>query len=316
MSQACAAGGDTVSARIAGVLPVLLMSYSPSGAVDEEGLHRQVDHIFEAGCQGFVVGQVSEVLRLTSAERRRVAELCGTATRGRGVSVMSTGAESAEAAIELSRHAQSVGVDALLVMHPATLALDDDEMVAYFAEVIRAVDLPVIVHHAKSFARQPLSIASQVRLLEEFGPDRVLFKPEASPTPVRVSRLRDATGGRARIFEGDGGMMLLDCHRRGLAGAIPATEVAGIVAMLWRLLESGRRAEAEPIGHRLAYLMCHMMTSVDGYASIAKHLLRRRGIIRCADVRGPVRFELDGETRQEVERTYDALLHDIEEIRG
>jgi 4-hydroxy-tetrahydrodipicolinate synthase len=199
-------------------------------------------------------------------------------------------------------------------MHPATLALDDTEMFAYFAAVIRAVELPVLIHHARSFARNPLSIASQVRLLEEFGPDRVLFKPEASPTPPRVSRLRDATGGRARIFEGDGGMMLLDCHRRGLAGTIPATEVAEIVVTLWRLLEAGSRPEAELIGYRLAYLMCHMMNSVDCYASIAKHLLQRRGIIKTSHVRGPVRFHLDDETRLEVERTYDGLLQAAQEM--
>ena len=85
--------------------------------------------MFEVGCDGFVVGQVSEVLRLTHSERLRVAELSAKATRGRGVSVMSTGAETAQAAIEYSRHAQEAGVDALLVMHPATVPLGDDEMV-------------------------------------------------------------------------------------------------------------------------------------------------------------------------------------------
>ncbi|QHA08061.1 dihydrodipicolinate synthase family protein [Streptomyces broussonetiae] len=294
---------------IKGVLPVVLMPYTEDGArVDEDDFLAQTEHMFDVGCDGFVVGQVSEVLRLTHEERLRVAELSAKAARGRGVSIMSTGAETPNAAVEYSRHAQEAGVDALLVMHPATIPLDDAGMVAYYSKVIEAVDIPVIVHHAKSLAKQPLSIAAQVQLLEEYGEERVLFKPEAQPTPPRVSQLRDATGGRARIFEGDGGMMLLDCHRRGLTGTIPATEIAEIVIALWNLLEQGRRAEAERIGHPLSYLMCHMMNSTDYYLSIAKRFLKERGIVKSTHVRGPSRHVLDDETWTEVHHTYQNLL--------
>jgi 4-hydroxy-tetrahydrodipicolinate synthase len=193
-------------------------------------------------------------------------------------------------------------------MHPSTVALTDDEMFGYFAAVISSVGIPVLLHHAKSFAKNPLSIDVQVRLLEEFGPVRVQFKPEASPTPPRVSELRDRTGGQARIFEGDGGMMLLDCHRRGLAGTIPATETAEIVRTMWDLLEAGERAKAEPLAHGLSYLMCHMMNSIDFYLAIAKQFLVERGLMSNARIRGPVRFRLDEETRAEVTHTYTSLL--------
>jgi 4-hydroxy-tetrahydrodipicolinate synthase len=248
------------------------------------------------------------VLRLTHTERLRVAELCAKGAAGRGVSVMSTGAETPEAAVEYSRHAQDVGVDALLVMHPATIPLDEDGMVDYYSRVVESVGVPVIVHHAKSLAKLPLTIGAQARLLERYGPERVLFKPEAQPSPPRVSELRDATGGRARIFEGDGGMMLLDCHRRGLTGTIPATEIAEIVVTLWRLLEAGDRERAERIGHPLSYLMCHMMNSTDYYLSIAKRLLKERGLIKTTHVRGPSRHVLDEESWTEVHRTYQYLL--------
>ncbi|MBT2406342.1 MULTISPECIES: dihydrodipicolinate synthase family protein [unclassified Streptomyces] len=301
--------------QVKGVLPVILMPYTEGGAaIDEEDFLAQADHIFAAGCDGFVVGQVSEVLRLTHEERLQVAELSAKAAQGRGISVMSTGAESPEAAVAYSRHAQQVGVDALLVMHPATIPLGDDGMVEYYSAVIESVDIPVIIHHAKSLAKQPLSIEAQVRLLEQYGEERVLFKPEAQPTPPRVSQLRDATGGRARIFEGDGGMMLLDCHRRGLAGTIPATEVAEIVFTFWQLLEQGRRAEAERIGHGLSYLMCHMMNSTDYYVAIAKRLLKERGIVKSTHVRGPSRHILDDETWTEVHSTYFNLLALTKEI--
>lgn len=294
--------------EIKGILPVILMPYTEAGELAEDDFFVQTEHILDVGCDGFVIGQVSEVLRLSGRERLRVARLCAQAVEARGVSIMSTGAESTAGAIEFSLQAQEAGVDALLVMHPTTLPLDDSEMFEYFAGVIEAVDIPVLVHHAKSFARLPLSIDVQVRLLAEYGPERVMFKPEAAPTPPRVSELRDGTNGQARIFEGDGGMMLIDCFHRGLTGTIPATEVAEIIVALWRLLEAGDAKRAAEVGYRLSYLMCHMMNSVDCYATIAKHLLKRRGLITTTKVRGPSAYHLDPETRAEVERIYDELF--------
>lgn len=298
----------TSSKALAGVLPVVIMPYDERGDVHEADFRRQVAHMLDVGCSGVVVGQVSEVSRLTTAERFRVAELLAESCGARGVSVMSTGGESIREAIEFSRQAEKAGCDALLVMHPSIMALDDEEMYRYFAAVIDTVSVPVLVHHAKSLAKRPLSIDVQARLLAAYGPEKVLFKPEAAPTPPRVSLLREATGGKARIFEGDGGMMLADTYRRGLAGVIPATEIAEITVRLWRLLEAGREAEARAIAYPLSYLMCHMMNSIDCYLGISKHLLRRRGLIERTDIRPPLDYHVDPETLAEVETVYDRLL--------
>ena len=222
---------------------------------------------------------------------------------------MSTGGESAESAIDFSVHAQDVGVDALLLMHPSALAMNDDEMVEYFSRVIRAVEIPVLIHHAKSMAKQPLSIDAQVRLFEEFGPDRVMFKPEASPTPPRLSQLRDATGGQARIFEGDGGMMLLDCHRRGLVGDDPRDRDrrdrrGAVEPARGRRARAGRADRPPPLLPHVPHdeLDRLLLRAWQAPASSAAGSSRRP---TSAD---PVRFHLDIETREEVERIYDGLL--------
>ena len=299
---------------ISGVLPVILMPYNDHLNIDEDDFKTQVDHLVNVGCDGFVIGQVSELLRLTTAERFRLAELSVEAAKGRCITVMSTGGESIKSAIEFSVHAEKAGIDALLVMHPSIMALNDTQMFDYFSAVIKSVNIPVIIHHAKSLAKLPLSIAVQARLLHEFGANRVMFKPEASPTPPRVSQLRDATDGKAHIFEGDGGMMLLDCYKRGLTGTIPATEIAEIVVEFWRLLKLGNEQKAKQIGHGLAYLMCHMMNSIDCYLSIGKRFLKKRNLIRNTHIRPPIDFVVDTESYQEAERTYDYLLELIKGV--
>jgi len=297
-----------MSHPIQGVMPVVIMPYDHDGEVDWTSLHSQVRHMANVGCDGAVVGQVSEVLRLSDAERRRMAEEMVTAADGKIHAIMSTGGESIHQAVSFSRHADEAGCDALLVMHPSIMALDDGQMLAYYREVIEAVTCPVLVHHAKSMAKRPLSIAVQAELLDLYGPDKVMFKPEAAPTPPRVSELMAATGGKARIFEGDGGMMLADTFQRGVTGVIPATEIAEIVVVLWHLLRQGRDAEARRIAYPLSYLMCHMMNSIDCYLGISKHLLARRGLMETTHIRPPIDYHVDPATLREVETVYDDLL--------
>jgi 4-hydroxy-tetrahydrodipicolinate synthase len=294
--------------ELKGVLPCILTPYDNDLNVDPEDYQRQVDFIYDAGCQGVVVGQVSEVMRLSQSERYDVAELLVKCNKGRGITVMSTGGESTHAAIDYSMQAEEAGVDALLLMHPSTTGLNEDQMFQYFRDVIKETTIPVIVHHAKSYAKKPLSIDVQVRILDEFGDERIFFKPESSPTPPQLSLLRDKSENRAKIFEGDGGMMLIDCHKRGLKGAIPAAETAKILNQLWMALEAGDLEKSRKIAFPLSYLMCQMMNSVDCYQFLAKHLLKRAGVMQNALVRGPHDYIPDPETIREVEITYDHIL--------
>lgn len=293
---------------IEGVLPVAILPYNNDLSLDEAGMRLQVDHILDTGCDGIVIGQISEVSRLTTRERFTLAEIIADQTADKGVAVMSTGGESTAQAVEYSRQAEQAGCDALLVMHPSMWALDDEQMFTYFANVVESVNIPVLVHHAKSLAKRPLSIDVQARLLQAYGPQKVQFKPESAPTAPKVSLLRDATNGQARIFEGDGGMMLVDTYHRGLAGVIPATEIAEITVSLWRALQAGDDKLARAIGYPLSYLMCHMMASIDCYLQISKHLLKRRGLMHNTLIRPPVDFKMDPETLREVEFVYDNLL--------
>lgn len=297
-----------MSKALQGVMPVVIMPYEDNGDVDWTALRNQVKHMASIGCDGVVVGQVSEVLRLDIDERRKTAETIAEAADGKIHAIMSTGGESTRQAVAFSQHADQAGCSALLVMHPSIMAVDDAEMLAYYSAVVDAVSCPVLVHHAKSMAKRPLSILVQAQLLEKYGPEKVLFKPEAAPTPPRVTELMEATGGAARIFEGDGGMMLADTYKRGVTGVIPAYEIAEITVCLWRLLKQDRDEDARKIAYPLTYLMCHMMNSIDCYLGISKHLLKRRGLIPNTQIRHPIDYRVDPATLRETEHVYDRLL--------
>jgi 4-hydroxy-tetrahydrodipicolinate synthase len=135
----------------------------------------------------------------------------------------------------------------------------------------------------------------------------VYFKPEATPIGPRLSALREATGGKARVFEGTGGMALVDSFRRGIVGTIPGADlIRGIVA-LWRALAAGDERRVYQLSLPISALVS-LQTSLDAFLAIEKYLLVKQGILPSASVRGPVGFALDEETRAEVDRLFELLM--------
>jgi 4-hydroxy-tetrahydrodipicolinate synthase len=134
----------------------------------------------------------------------------------------------------------------------------------------------------------------------------VWFKPEAVPIGPRLSALREATDGQAVIFEGTGGIALVDSFRRGIAGTMPGCDlIQGIVA-LYRALEANDQQRVYQLSLPISAIIA-VQHSLDAFLAIEKHLLVRQGIFRNTRVRGPVAYHLDSETRDEIDRLFDQL---------
>jgi 4-hydroxy-tetrahydrodipicolinate synthase len=200
-----------------------------------------------------------------------------------------------------------VGADAVMAIPPVSIGIGESELLTYYTRIIEAIRIPVIVQDASGYVGKPMPIAMQARLLDEFGPERVQYKPEASPIGPKLSELRDATKGRARVFEGTGGIALVDSFKRGVVGTMPGADLIRGLVPLWQALEAGDAEKADRIHGPLSALIS-MQTSLDGFLAVEKHLLKRQGIFINTLVRGPVGFKLDAETTREVERQFDRMI--------
>jgi dihydrodipicolinate synthase/N-acetylneuraminate lyase len=291
---------------IQGVLPVFQTPYDNDESIDFDTLTKEIDWLIEKGADGIVMAMVSETLRLSADERKALAKATTAAVQGRGVSIISVGAESSKVAEEYARHAESIGADAVMAIPPISVAAGDDELKRYYERILNAIAIPVIVQDASGYVGRPMSIAMQAELFNTWG-ERILFKPEASPIGPRLSALLEATQGKAPIFEGSGGIALVDSYQRGVVGTMPGAEVIDALVALWRALKAGDSAVVDRISLPLIALVS-LQTSLDSFLAVEKHILSRRGIFKNTRVRGPVGFVLDEQTRREVDRLLDMLL--------
>jgi 4-hydroxy-tetrahydrodipicolinate synthase len=291
-----------------GVLPVVQTPFDDDDRIDYRTLAREVQWALNQGVDGLTIGMVSEYLRLSDRERIDLGSAIIETADGAPV-IFSVGAESTATACALATQAQAAGAAALMAIPPISIRATEAETRRYYEAILEAVDVPVVVQDASGYVGEPMPVALQVSLFERFG-TQAMFKPEAEPIGPRLTELRNATDGRAVIFEGTGGIALVDSYRRGVAGTMPAVDCCWALVALWNALSANDYDGAYAISAHLAPLIS-LQTSLDAYIAIEKHLLVRQGIFGSDRCRGPVAFTLDAETRDEVDRLYDRLAEAV-----
>jgi dihydrodipicolinate synthase/N-acetylneuraminate lyase len=287
-------------AELEGVLPVFQTPFDDRYAIDFGELGDEIDWLFEHGADGVVLGMVSEVLRLSISERDELARKACAFAAGRGPVVVSATAESTQVAIALVRAAEDAGASAVMCTLPVSGPVLAEQALRHFEEIVRSTALPVVVQDAGGYVGHELSVDTMARIEAAF-PERILFKPETPPLGQRITLLRELTGGRARIYEGMGGIALVDAYQRGIVGTMPAADVCWAIAALWSALRSGDEAAVRRIRGPLTALVA-LQSQLDAFVAIEKHLLVVQKVIGSARMRGPVGYQLDPETCQEAER--------------
>ena len=292
--------------KLGGVLTVLQTPLTDNDQIDEEIFEREVEWLITCGVDGVVLAMVSEVLRFSAEERRAQWQVVVRLLRGRIPLVASVGAESTAIATMLSRWALNDGVAALMATPPAALAYLPGEISSYYVAIIESVSCPVLVQDASNYLGQPLDVSLYVDLIDAYGQERVQFKPEAKPVKARLEALKSKSGGRARVFEGQGGADLMDTFPIGIVGTMPGAEIPWAVVALWKALTESNWKRARAI-HAPLLKLVSLQTTLDAYIAVEKYLLVKQGIFNSTRQRGPVGFVLSAETQAQIDIGFEEL---------
>ena len=133
-----------------GAIPALVTPFV-DGAVDEAAFRRLVERQIAGGVGGLVpVGTTGETATLSHDEHRRVVEICVEVAAGRVPVIAGAGSNSTEEAIELMRHAKTVGADGALVVSPYYNRPSQEGIYQHYAALNEAVQLPILVYNVPS----------------------------------------------------------------------------------------------------------------------------------------------------------------------
>jgi 4-hydroxy-tetrahydrodipicolinate synthase len=170
-----------------GSIPALLTPFKADGSVDESAFAAHVEWQISQGSSGLVpVGTTGESPTLTHAEHKRVVEICIETAAKRVPVIAGAGSNNTVEAVELARHAEKAGADAVLVVTPYYNRPTQKGMIAHFSAIAEAISLPIIIYNIP-----PRSVVDML-------PDTM---GHLAKTYKNIIGVKDATGKIERVSE-------------------------------------------------------------------------------------------------------------------
>ena len=169
--------------------------------LDEQAFQAFVEWQIAEGSHGLVpCGTTGESATLSLEEHLRVVRLCVEAARKRVPVIAGAGSNSTAHAIELAKGAKAAGADAVLVVAPYYNKPSQDGLVAHYAAINDAVDIPIVVYNVPSRTVIDMSVETVGRLSKLAN---VVGIKDASGDVGRVARHRALCGSKFALISGD-----------------------------------------------------------------------------------------------------------------
>lgn len=184
-----------------GTYTVLVTPFTADGsAVDGDALQRLVNWQIEQGIHGLIpLGSTGEFLSISREERQQVIEICVTEAKGRVPVMIGTGAEATFDAIELSREAEAMGADGVMIIPPFYSTPTEDELFEHYRRIGEAISIPIMVYNNPATANVDLLPSTLARLSEI---DAVTMVKESTLEVTRVRDIIELCGDRLTVFAG------------------------------------------------------------------------------------------------------------------
>ena len=168
---------------------VALITPVRDGAVDEKAFQDLVEWQVAEGTHGLVpVGTTGESPTLSHAEHKRVVGLCIEAAAGRVPVIAGAGSNNTAEAIELARHAEKAGADALLVVTPYYNKPNQAGLYAHFKAVDAAVGIPILIYNIPGRSVIDMAPETMARLFNDCANIVGVKDATASMTKVSLQR--------------------------------------------------------------------------------------------------------------------------------
>jgi 4-hydroxy-tetrahydrodipicolinate synthase len=161
-------------------------------AVDQGAFRDLVEWQIAEGTNGLVpVGTTGESPTLSHDEHKHVVEWCIDQAKGRVPVIAGAGSNSTREAIELSRHAEEAGADAVLVVTPYYNKPTQEGLFQHFKAINDAIGIPIMIYNIPARSVIDMSVDTMKRLYEL---KNIAGVKDATANMVRVSQQRAAMG--------------------------------------------------------------------------------------------------------------------------
>lgn len=183
----------------------LITPFNENG-VDFESLKNLLDFQIKNKTDAILVcGTTGEPATMTEAEKKSVIEFSIKYINHRVPIIVGTGSNDTAHAIEMSKYAESVGADALLVVTPYYNKASQNGLYMHFKAIAESVHTPIIMYNVPSRTGVNMLPKTVARLAEL---ENIVAIKEASGNVIQVSEIIKLAGDKIDVYSGDDSLTL------------------------------------------------------------------------------------------------------------
>lgn len=272
---------NALSNDFSGIHAILYAFFDRQEKLDREAMRKQTEIAISTGVQGLAaLGLATEVAKLTTGERQTVMDWLAEDNAGRlplGFTIFGTSVAEQVAQI---RHAEKVGGNWVILQPPIAGSFNAQEYISFFGRVADATSLPVAIQNAPAFLGRGLTGADMAALTANH-PNIRLLKAEGSS--VEIEGLIRAVGRGIPVFNGRGGLELIDGLRAGCAGYILAPDIIDYAVRAYGEYQSGNLEAAEAAYAQMLPAVGFVMQGIEHLMCYGKRLFAARADIEVFD---------------------------------
>lgn len=163
------------------------------GRIIDDQIKNQTDAI----C---ITGTTGEAATMNDAEHRAAIKFAVEHVKGRVPVIAGTGSNDTAYAVELSRYAQEVGVQAVLLVTPYYNKCTQAGLVAHYTRIADSIDIPAIVYNVPGRTGVNVKPETYAKLAKH---PRIVAVKEANGDLTSVLRTRKLCGDELAIYSGN-----------------------------------------------------------------------------------------------------------------
>ena len=242
-----------MAGRFGAVVTAMVTPFHEDHSLDLDAARSLAAHLFERGTESLVVaGSTGESPTLSHKEKLELFRAVIEVAKGRGKVLCGTGTYDTAETLELSREAEGLGADGLLLVTPYYNKPPQRGLLEHFSQVAKAVSIPVVAYNIPG--RTGIRIEHDTLLRMAEVPNIVGVKDSTGDFQA-ISRLISEAPPDFEVYSGDD-WATFGYRCLGAVGvvSVAAHLVGGRIKQLCDLIESGDIPAARKIHEELTPL--------------------------------------------------------------
>ncbi|GGM98964.1 dihydrodipicolinate synthase family protein [Dyadobacter beijingensis] len=263
-----------------GVVPIIPTPFTEDEEIDEPALRNLIDFAVSCGVEAVCLpAYASEFYKLTDDEKLQVVRVAVAHSAGRVKIVAQSNHPSLKQAIRLAQANVEAGADVVSLAVPRIFSLPEESLREYLSGFLQSVpDTPVLVQDFN-----PGGASISVGLISELmarHPNFKYLKLEEPLCAPKFENIIKETGGKIGLFEGWGGLYMLELIPLGIRGVMPGLAVSDILQKVFTLRNQGEHRRAFDLFEKVMPQIFFSLQNMELFHYAEKELLIARGVLR------------------------------------